>query len=100
MFGKLSSFKRASRFLAKTGLFGRFKHCTGVCFRDILGKLGSQMWVRIWHWFGSRFGVPFGRFLGSFWDTFGPCGHPLGVLLDHVRTLWGSVLWVAFGPFG
>jgi hypothetical protein len=59
-----------------------------VCFGDILGKLGSQMWVRILHWFGSRFGVPFGSLLESFLGTLGPLGHPLGSL------------WAAFGSFG
>ena len=88
MFGKLSYFKRASRSLAKTGFSHSCLDCAGVRFGDISGKLGSHMWVRILYWFGSRFGVSFGSVLGSFWSTFGPCGHPLGLL------------WAASGCFG
>ena len=62
--------------------------CAGMHFRDILGKFGSQLSVRILYWFGGRFGVPFGSFLGSFSGTLGPLGHPLGTL------------WAAFGSFG
>ena len=59
-----------------------------MCFGDILGKLESQMSVRILYWFGCRFGVPFGSLLESFLGSLGSLGHPLGSL------------WAAFGSFG
>ena len=42
MFDKLSFLKRASRSLAKTGLFVGSKTCAGVRFETFSGKLGFQ----------------------------------------------------------
>ena len=63
------------------------------------------MRVRILEWFGGRFGVPFGSLLGSFLDTLGPLGHPLGYLwatFEFFECLFQhfSLLLGAFGHSG
>jgi len=92
---KLTSLKRASRSLAKTGFLGRVPVQARALFS---GNKVPRFWVHIWGslWgaLGEAFGLLWAPF-GSPWGTFGPPWAPLGALFgtlglpgDTFRDTW------------
>ena len=78
-------------FLAKTGLFVGSKSMAGAVFSSLLGKIGSQMWVRILVPFGGHPGVSFGSLFGSLWGALGRLWGTLGGLGGSFGAPWGAL---------
>ena len=92
--GKLPSFKRASRSLAKTGFFEGSKSMAGAVFWRHLGEIrisGAGFdFTSVLGWLWGAFWELFGELLGHLGTRWAPFGGPFGLPLGPLGACWVS----------